>query len=342
MTTRARRDARCRASNGRRRPGGPARSRGRNVRNLKVGHRLASAVLPRSNEASAPSRATVPAWETLIRGRGGMYVAGAALVGFGALFAAVKAQTQRRHRRRHHAAASGRTPPAVCPRDGDRVLARLPAAESRHSAARHGHDVCHGPAHGGGVPAAGVGHGRHFDGRQMFRPPAAAAARAGPCRARAAGRFELPVRACPDVRRARTASWPSSSTRSSSRRISALAVDRRSARRWSCSLGPVGSTRATTGRRTWPRPICSGTAYVIGLMALYRRVKGRSVSTGADPRHLERECRPEGARTHGTDWTDELERVAGGCRRRGARSCRPNQRTTRSRPLRARWRRARS
>jgi len=40
---------------------------------------------------TAPARATVPAWETLIRGRTGMYVAGAALAGFGVLFTAVKA-----------------------------------------------------------------------------------------------------------------------------------------------------------------------------------------------------------------------------------------------------------
>ena len=41
---------------------------------------------------SGSSRATVPEWETLLRGRNGMYVAGAALVGFGLLFAAVKAR----------------------------------------------------------------------------------------------------------------------------------------------------------------------------------------------------------------------------------------------------------
>ena len=45
-----------------------------------------------SNESvTVQSRATVPAWENLIRGRAGMYVAGAALAGFGALFALVKA-----------------------------------------------------------------------------------------------------------------------------------------------------------------------------------------------------------------------------------------------------------
>lgn len=38
------------------------------------------------------SRATVPEWETLLRGRNGMYVAGAALAGFAALFATVKAK----------------------------------------------------------------------------------------------------------------------------------------------------------------------------------------------------------------------------------------------------------
>ena len=37
------------------------------------------------------SRATVEPWEALLRGRNGLYVAGAALVGFGVLFAAVKA-----------------------------------------------------------------------------------------------------------------------------------------------------------------------------------------------------------------------------------------------------------
>jgi membrane-associated phospholipid phosphatase len=38
------------------------------------------------------SRATVPEWESLLRGRNGMYVAGIALVGFGILFASVKAK----------------------------------------------------------------------------------------------------------------------------------------------------------------------------------------------------------------------------------------------------------
>jgi membrane-associated phospholipid phosphatase len=38
------------------------------------------------------SRATVPAWESLLRGRNGMYVAGVALLGFGVLFATVKAK----------------------------------------------------------------------------------------------------------------------------------------------------------------------------------------------------------------------------------------------------------
>jgi undecaprenyl-diphosphatase len=38
------------------------------------------------------TRATVPRWESLVRGRNGYYVAGAALVGFSALFAAVKAK----------------------------------------------------------------------------------------------------------------------------------------------------------------------------------------------------------------------------------------------------------
>jgi undecaprenyl-diphosphatase len=38
------------------------------------------------------SRHTVPAWETLLRGRNGMIVAGAALAGFGVLFATVKAK----------------------------------------------------------------------------------------------------------------------------------------------------------------------------------------------------------------------------------------------------------
>lgn len=38
------------------------------------------------------SRATLSEWESLLRGRKGMYVAGAALVGFGALFATVKAK----------------------------------------------------------------------------------------------------------------------------------------------------------------------------------------------------------------------------------------------------------
>ena len=38
------------------------------------------------------SRATVSEWEALLRGRNGMYIAGAALVGFGVLFAAVKAK----------------------------------------------------------------------------------------------------------------------------------------------------------------------------------------------------------------------------------------------------------
>jgi membrane-associated phospholipid phosphatase len=38
------------------------------------------------------SRATVPAWESLLRGRKGMYVAGVALLGFGVLFATVKAK----------------------------------------------------------------------------------------------------------------------------------------------------------------------------------------------------------------------------------------------------------
>jgi undecaprenyl-diphosphatase len=40
----------------------------------------------------AGTAATVPAWEALLRGRNGMYVAGAALVGFGVLFAAVKSK----------------------------------------------------------------------------------------------------------------------------------------------------------------------------------------------------------------------------------------------------------
>jgi undecaprenyl-diphosphatase len=38
------------------------------------------------------SRHTVPTWETLVRGRNGMIVAGAALAGFGILFATVKAK----------------------------------------------------------------------------------------------------------------------------------------------------------------------------------------------------------------------------------------------------------
>jgi undecaprenyl-diphosphatase len=40
----------------------------------------------------AGTTATVPAWEALLRGRNGMYVAGAALIGFGALFALVKSK----------------------------------------------------------------------------------------------------------------------------------------------------------------------------------------------------------------------------------------------------------
>ncbi|HEY7025856.1 MAG TPA: phosphatase PAP2 family protein [Candidatus Limnocylindrales bacterium] len=38
------------------------------------------------------SRATVPEWERIVRGRNGMIVAGAALAGFGVLFATVKAR----------------------------------------------------------------------------------------------------------------------------------------------------------------------------------------------------------------------------------------------------------
>ncbi len=52
-------------------------------------------------------------------------------------------------------------------------------------------------------------------------------------------------------------------------------LSRRAWSAWSGWSGRVASTRATTGRRTLPRPTCWALPYLIALMALYRRVKGR-------------------------------------------------------------------
>ena len=187
-------------------------------------------------------------------------VAGAALAGFGVLFAAVKAKRSQASTSRSRSRSRQISDPHVARADGDRLVARLPAAEPHHSAAGHGHDVRHGPAHRG---ASSCWHGA----RAASRPSS---------RASSSGRGRCPSRSASCSRRWAARAFPSghvltyvgtygfmaflvySVIRPPHRSLAAVTAD--------CSgmVGLVGPSRIYEGHH-WPTDVAAsyllGTAY---------------------------------------------------------------------------------
>ena len=159
-------------------------------------------------------------------------------------------QAQRGARSGGHPAAPGQPPPHDRAADAHRFVARVPAAEPAHSAARDTRAAGCPVARRGGVPRRSVGDLAPVDGRQGGDPPAAPGRRGEAAgRRRAARRVELPVRARAVVCRARMGSPPTWPRCSCARSCCAGPSLARSSG-WSPSWGRAASSRAITGSPT--------------------------------------------------------------------------------------------
>ena len=211
-----------------------------------------------------PPAEVFPAPVAVRRGRSASTVAWACLIGFAALFGLVRARRSEALDLAVTLQLQANRHPMIERLMRDRFVARFPAAEPAHSAARDTRAAGCPVAGRGGVPRRSVGDLAPVDGRQGGDPPAAPGRRGEAAgRGRAARRVELPFRARVVVRRAvRVRRLPGRGARATG---SVSPGDR-----WDALLGLValvGPSRIQQGHHWFTDVTASyllGTSYVVG------------------------------------------------------------------------------